>query len=350
MENSVGAGFDPNDLGINNGCYFGLPFTPEEARLVLLPVPWDVTVSYGGGTASAPGAILDASMQVDLYDVHHPDGWMSGIGTLEMDDTLQTRSALLRREALHVISYLEGGGTPESGVTQRRLRRINEASAKLNDYVYGEAKRWLDTGKKVGIVGGDHSVPLGLIRAVSERHPGFGVLHIDAHADLRQAYEGFIYSHASIMYNALHEVPAIGALVQVGIRDFCNEELDLARADSRVVQFPDYELAAAQFKGQPWSTVCSQIVAALPPQVYVSFDIDGLSPDNCPHTGTPVPGGLSFREAVYLLAAVVDSGREIVGFDLCEVSPSQEGEWDANVGARVLYKLCNLTLKSSLHQ
>ena len=148
------------------------------------------------------------------------------------------------------------------------------------------------------------------------------------------------------MYNALHEAPGVGALVQVGIRDFCDEELEVARADERVVQFTDYELAAAQFEGETWRTVCDRIVAALPRQVYVSFDIDGLSPDNCPHTGTPVPGGLSFRAAVYLLAAVVESGREIVGFDLCEVGPSRDGEWDANVGARVLYKLCNLTLKS----
>ena len=285
-------------------------------------------------------------MQVDLYDIHYPGGWERGIGTLEMDDTLQPRSARLRQEALRVMSHLEGGGSPESELMQRRLRRINEASAELNDYVYGEAKRWLDAGKKVGVVGGDHSVPLGLIRAVAGRYPGVGILHVDAHADLREAYEGFTYSHASIMYNALHEAPGVGALVQVGIRDFCDEELEVARADERVVQFTDYELAAAQFEGETWRTVCDRIVAALPRQVYVSFDIDGLSPDNCPHTGTPVPGGLSFREAVYLLAAVVESGREIVGFDLCEVGPLRDGEWDANVGARVLYKLCNLTLKS----
>ena len=172
------------------------------------------------------------------------------------------------------------------------------------------------------------------------------MLHIDAHADLRKAYEGFTYSHASIMYNALQEAPGIGALVQVGIRDFCDEELETARADKRVVQFPDHELAAAGFAGETWQQVCNRIVETLPKQVYVSFDIDGLSPDNCPHTGTPVPGGLSFREAVYLLVTVVESGREIVGFDLCEVAPSHEEEWDANVGARILYKLCNLALKA----
>lgn len=346
MEKHVPADFDPNAPGINNGCYFGMPFTPEESKLVLFSVPWEVTASYGGGTAQAPDAILDASMQVDLYDVHNPGGWEQGIGTLEMDDTLNPRSNRLRQEALQVMSHLENGGALDSDFIQRRLRRINKASEELNQYVYEESKRWVEAGKKVGVVGGDHSVPLGLMRVMAERYPGVGVLHIDAHADLRKAYEGFTYSHASIMYNALQEAPGIGALVQVGIRDFCDEELETARADKRVVQFPDHELAAAGFAGETWQQVCNRIVETLPKQVYVSFDIDGLSPDNCPHTGTPVPGGLSFREAVYLLVTVVESGREIVGFDLCEVAPSHEEEWDANVGARILYKLCNLALKA----
>ena len=345
MEKNIPVDFDPNAPGINNGCYFGMPFTPEESSLVLFPVPWEVTASYGGGTALGPDAILDASMQVDLYDVHNPGGWKRGIGTLEMDDTLLPRSSRLRQEALQVMSYLENGGSTEADFVQRRLRRVNKASIELNRYVYTESKRWVDEGKKVGIVGGDHSVPLGLMQVMAERYPGLGILHIDAHADLREAYEGFTYSHASIMYNALQEAPGIEALVQVGIRDFCDEELETARTDHRVVQFPDHELAAAEFAGESWQQVCNRIVERLPQQVYVSFDIDGLSPDNCPHTGPPVPGGLSFREAVYLLVRVVESGREIVGFDLCEVSPARDDEWDANVGARILYKLCNLTLK-----
>lgn len=90
----------------------------------------------------------------------------------------------------------------------------------------------------MGVVGGDHSVPLGLIQAVAGRYPGIGILHVDAHADLREAYEGFTYSHASIMYNALHEAPGVGALVQVGIRDFCDEELEVARADERWCSSP----------------------------------------------------------------------------------------------------------------
>lgn len=276
MEKNVAADFDPNAPGINNGCYFGLPFTPEEAQLVLLPVPWEVTASYGGGTASAPDAILDASMQVDLYDIHYPGGWERGIGTLEMDDTLQPRSARLRQEALRVMSHLEGGGSPESELMQRRLAAHQRSVGGAERLCLRRGETMARCGEKSGGRGrrpqrAARADPGGG-RAVSRhRHPGMSMRH----ADLREAYEGFTYSHASIMYNALHEAPGVGALVQVGIRDFCDEELEVARADERVVQFTDYELAAAQFEGETWRTVCDRIVAALPRQVYVSFDIDG---------------------------------------------------------------------------
>lgn len=314
---------------------------------MLMSVPWDVTTSYREGTAGGPDAILDASLQVDLYDLHNPDGWRQGIGTLPVGDTLELRGKKLREEARRVIEHWESGGTAGESV-RRRIARVNEGSAKLNAEVYDEACRWLDAGKKVGLVGGDHSVPLGLIRAVAERNPGVGVLHVDAHADLRRAYEGFTYSHASIMYNVLNEAAGVSALVQVGVRDLCDDEARLAAADARVRLFDDYALSAAKFGGESWNAVCERIIACLPEKAYVSFDIDGLAPEYCPHTGTPVPGGLSFAEAVYLLDRLTASGREVVGFDLCEVAPDPAGDddWDANVGARMLYKLCNFALRS----
>ena len=341
-------GIDPNGPGIANGSYFGLPFAPEESSLVLIPVPWDVTVSYREGTALGPGAILDASLQVDLYDVHCPGAWKQGIGTAELDDTWPLRSRMLREEARRVIEHWETGGSPDSESLRRRLRRVNEGAERLEAEVYAEACRWLDAGKTVGVVGGEHSVPLGLIRAVAERHPGLGILHVDAHADLREAYEGFVRSHASIMFNALREAPSLASLVQVGVRDFCDEEARLAADDPRVTMFDGPGLSASKFAGESWHSLCERIVARLPQQVYVSFDIDGLTAQYCPHTGMPVPGGLTFDEAVYLLSRVVASGRRIVGFDLCEVAPAPSGddEWDANVGARMLYKLCLFALSS----
>jgi agmatinase len=158
------------------------------------------------------------------------------------------------------------------------------------------------------------------------------------------------------MFNALRDVPGIENLVQVGIRDFSEAELEYARQHPKVKQFGWAELAEAQFEGETWAAQCKRIVAELPEKIHVSFDIDFLSPELCPCTGTPVPGGASFDQAAYLLREVIDSGRRIVGFDMCEVVPNpasasdknstQGATWDANVGARVLFRLCGQILRS----
>jgi agmatinase len=339
--------FDPNGVGQPNGNYFALPYSPDEANVVLLSVPWDVTTSYAPGTADGPQAILDASPQLDLYDPFVKDAWKVGIGTLPIDEDWRDKSAELRDLAEDVIERLENGEVENSPSITKNLKTINNASESLNEYVYAEAKNWIEKGKIVGVVGGEHSVPFGLIKALSEKHEGMGILHIDAHCDLRVAYEGFTYSHASIMYNVLDKIPAVDRLVQVVVRDFSEEEIALAMSHPKIVPFTDYELCEEKFQGMSWHDQCEQIIEQLPKKVYISFDIDGLTPDCCPNTGTPVPGGLSFQEAIYLLKLVAESGRQIVGFDLVEVAPDEEGEWDANVGARMLYKLCNLAYKSN---
>ena len=340
--------FDPDGVGVDNGTYFGLPFAPETAELVLISAPWDVTVSYGAGAAYAPDAIIEASTQLDFHDPLAPGVWRRGIATADVDYSLLESSQRLRADAARVIDHLEGGGCLEDDYVVRKVRRVNEGCMSMNANVGAQASRWLDAGKTVGLVGGDHSTPYGLIRALGARHAAFGILHVDAHCDLRDAYEGFEFSHASIMFNALREAPSLASLVQVGVRDFCDEEARLAADDPRVTMFDGPGLSASKFAGESWHSLCERIVARLPQQVYVSFDIDGLTPQYCPHTGTPVPGGLTFDEAVYLLSRVVASGRRIVGFDLCEVAPAPSGddEWDANVGARMLYKLCLFALSS----
>lgn len=339
--------FDPNGVGVDNGNYFGLPITPEEADLVLISAPWDVTVSYGSGTAYAPDAMIEASTQLDLYDLSAPDCWRRGIGTAAVDYSLQELSERLRRDAERVIEHLEEGGSTEDDQVVRKIRRINEGCSEMNENIRRQALAWIEKGKLVGLVGGDHSTPYGLISALSGQHDSFGVLHIDAHCDLREAYEGFEYSHASIMHNVLRDVPQVERLVEVGVRDFCDREYERAQSDPRIEMFHDQALARAAFEGCSWQDQCRRIIEKLPEKVYVSFDIDGLSPDNCPHTGTPVPGGLSFREAIFLLEELVRSKRRIIGFDVVEVTPKAEERIDEIVGARILYKLCNLTLHSN---
>lgn len=342
--------FDPDGVGVDNGTYFGLPFEPEQAALVLISAPWDVTVSYGAGTAYGPDAIIEASTQLDYYDPLSPEAWRRGIATADVDYTLQEESQRLRTDAVKVIRHLEQGGSPEDDGIVRKVRRVNEGCAAMNANIREQARRWLDKGKIVGLVGGDHSTPYGLIGALAERHERFGILHIDAHRDLREAYEGFEYSHASIMYNVLRDVPQAAKIVQVAVRDFSRKEHELAEESDRVESFDDLTLAAAEYRGETWDEQCRRIAERLPEEVYVSFDIDGLSFENCPHTGTPVSGGLSFNKAMWLVDAVVRSGRRIIGFDVVEVAPAPEERLDAVTGARVLWKLCGMALKSNDNQ
>ncbi len=332
--------FDPNGIGQPNGRYFALPYTTEESDIILIPVPWDVTTSYRTGASRGPQAILEASTQVDLFDFNIENAWQIRIGTHPLNEGIYSRSIELRSDAEYVIHHLEEGGNPEEKAILKRIDRINEASNELNNWVHFHSLEYLDKGKLVGVVGGDHSVPLGLMKAIAGRYDSFGILHIDAHADLRKAYEGFTYSHASIMYNAIHEIDNLKRLVQVGIRDLSQDEMNLATQHERIVMFNDEALNEAMFNGKNWQQLCNDIVAELPSNVYISFDIDGLSPDLCPNTGTPVPGGLSFQQATCLLKTLAKSGKRIVGFDLNEVASNENNDWDANVGARLLYKLC----------
>jgi agmatinase len=158
--------------------------------------------------------------------------------------------------------------------------------------------------------------------------------------DLRDSYEGLEWSHASVMHNVLTKIARVSRIVQVGVRDFGEGEMDVGIEEGdRVVTFFDDQWAEEMAEGAAFSDLCRRVIEKLPERVYVSFDIDGLDPALCPGTGTPVPGGLSFHHASILLHAVRESGRRVIGFDLVEVAPGN-GEWDANVGARVLYKLC----------
>jgi agmatinase len=342
------ASFDPNAPGVAGSNLFGLPFTVDEARVVVLPVPWEVTVSYGGGTLEGPEAVREASLQVDLYDPVVPDAWKIGVAMDRLPPGMKARSKRLRRAAEQVIAALEAGRDPEGDPELRRkLATVNRGCAATMDEVERRCGELLDMGKLVALVGGDHSTPLGLLRALGTRHRSFGVLQIDAHADLRVAYEGFTYSHASICHNALAEVPAIARLVQVGLRDVCEQEVAAIRAGGRRIRaFFDRDLAAGRFRGETVLAQHRAIVAALPRKVYITFDIDGLDPSLCPHTGTPVPGGFGFEEALHLVHQVVASGRTIIGLDLNEVSPGKGTEWDANVGARLLFRLLNQMARS----
>lgn len=341
--------FDPSQPGLADASIFGLPFSAEDSEIIIIPVPWEVTVSYGAGASEGPDAILDASFQVDLHHQEFPELWKLGI---YLDQTEQTEKWAKESEkykslAQPIIEALESGEVIESlpGL-QSDLDKINKVCKNLKEEVKERVLYWTKKGKKVALLGGDHSTPLGYYEALATQHNEFGLLHLDAHMDLRIAYEGFTYSHASIMYNAL-QIPEITKIVQVGIRDFCQQEVETAfEQGNRVLVHTDMDLKAETFTGKTWEQQCEAIIAALPQKVAISFDIDGMYPWYCPNTGTPVPGGFSFEQAAYLLSKLGESGKEIIGLDLVEVAPGDD-DWDGNVGARMLFHMCGVLAKNN---
>lgn len=339
--------FNPSEVGVKNGNLFGLPFDYNDSPLVILPVPWDVTVSYGDGTNAGPQAILDASPQLDFYDNDSTEAWKTGFHLLPVSKEIQEINASLRELSSEYIAFLEvGGKISENPSMQENLDKVNAGCEQLHQRVYERCLELLNDKKITCLLGGDHSTPYGLFRANAEHYGNFGVLQIDAHADLRNSYEGFTYSHASIFYNTL-KIKQVEKLVQVGIRDFCEEEALVAEKEGkRVKLFFDRYLKESSYQGKTWDQLCDEIVNELPQKVHISFDIDGLDPKLCPNTGTPVPGGLEFEQALHLFRKLIASGRQIISFDLNEVSPGED-EWDANVGARLLWKLCVFTALSN---
>jgi agmatinase len=339
--------FDPNSIGDINANLFGLPFTTDEADVVIVPVPWEVTVSYSAGTANGPSAIFDASFQVDLYDPNVKDAWKMGIAMEEQDQTIRASSETLRVKAEEYITlYSEGDSAEKNPRMAEILKEINTACKIMNASVKEKVLAHLKNNKVVGLIGGDHSTPLGMMQALSEHFGKFAILQIDAHADLRDAYEGFEFSHASIMFNAL-KIKEVEKLVQVGIRDYCEAEKNIIdQSNGRVKTFFDRDLKQAQYNGETWNGICDRIIDELPGQVYLSFDIDGLDPKLCPNTGTPVSGGFETEQVLYLIEKLVKAGKKLIAFDINEVAPGED-EWDANVGARMLYRIANLAAISN---
>lgn len=341
--------FNPSDAVSSEFGIFGIPTQEETSRLILLPVPWEVTTSYGVGASRGPAIIRHASEQIDLFDLETGKAYEAGYFMREIPQDLMETNTHMKAKA-QKLQHMRMELSDDDVTIERLTTEVNQACDKMTDWVYGQSRQILNNGKLLGLIGGDHSTPLGAIRAICETHKDVGVLHIDAHADLRKAYQGFTQSHASIMHNVMTSDYRPSKLVQVGIRDFCEEEYNfIQESKGKIKTFFDIQNKRRLMQGQTWASICNEIVNELPKKVYISFDIDGLDPALCPSTGTPVAGGMSLDQVFYLFYALAESGRQIVGFDLNEVSSGAEenSEWDGNVGARVLYKLCGWTVKTN---
>lgn len=265
------------------------------ARFAVLPVPYDATTSFGVGTRDGPRAIISASQQVELYDEE------------------------LGRETLRAGIATLDPLAPAAAGPQAMLERVGRA-----------ARRVVRDGKFLIALGGEHSISSALVQAVRSRFRSLSVLQIDAHADLRDSYQGSPFSHAAVM-RRIHDlgVPAVA----VGVRSFSREEARFIRSAGKPVI-----TARACHQSRDW---IDQAVAGLSEHVYLTIDIDGFDPAFAPGTGTPEPGGLNWYQVVDLLAAVARA-RTIVAADLVEVRPIPPSTITEFLAARLLYRLIGL--------
>jgi len=336
------APFDPDAAAQPGSGIFGLPLGPDDAWAQVLGVPFDATTSYRRGTMHGPEAIVAASVQVDLHDRLFPGAHEGGIHYVGDDGTVESWNQEARALANPIIAA--GGADPDDDAHQQALARVNHLGDALRGHVHKFTEGCFAAKRLPVLLGGDHSIPFGSMEAAAGRFDQLGVLQFDAHADLRESYEGFRWSHASIFHNVLEELPQVSSLVQVGVRDLGHGEALRCAEDERITTLFDDQWAKTIPASAERDQIMQDSINTLPKDVWVSFDIDGLSPDLCPHTGTPVPGGLDWHSAMAWLQALVQSGRTVVGLDLCEVAPGPDADpqgtsWDAVVGARLLYRL-----------
>jgi agmatinase len=339
--------FDPSAAAAADSGLFGLPHGRDEAAVHVLPAPFDATASYRKGAWKGPAAVLRASRQVDLFDLEHGRPYEAGIWMApDEDGAIEGLNA--RASALADAVIASGGEVAGDARLESALAQVDALGARVNELVRARTLEVYERGALPALVGGDHSTPFGAIQVAAERHPGLGLLHFDAHADLRVAYEGFAWSHASIMDNVLRHIDGVARIVQIGVRDLCEEERDaIDGSGGRVRTLYDRDWQRAKLERSDLRALVRAHLAHLPREVWLSFDIDGLDPVLCPNTGTPVPGGLAWGETMLWLEELAASGRRVVGLDLNEVNPgpawepahARDDAWDAIVGARLLYRL-----------
>lgn len=272
--------------------FFGLPdeySSLEKSRFVLLPVPYEGTVSYGKGTSKGPEAILYASQEVELYDEEtDSEPYLQGICSLEP---------------------LACDDDPKANA----------------ENLYKKVRELLEEDKFVLTIGGEHSITSGEVKAFLEKYPDLTVLQVDAHADLREELDDEPYSHASVM----RRVKELGAkIVQVGTRSMSYEEKDI-----KVIRF-----SARDLQGD-W---IGKVISSLGDHVFLTFDLDGLDPSIMPSTGTPEPGGLTWFQATDLLRELCKN-KTVVGADFVELAPIESMHAPDFLAARLIYKFIGYT-------
>ena len=263
----------------------------ENSRVIILPVPYDLTTSYLSGTRHGPLAIINASTHLELFD-----------------DEIKREVALI---GIHTLPAIE---TVTSGPADM-IQQVETACAQM-----------VNTGKFPVLLGGEHSITLGMVQALNKKYRNIGVLQLDAHADLRDSYQGSPYNHACIG-RRIHEHCL---LTQAGIRSLSAEEFEFLSDTNISTFFADY---IKNNKG--W---VDEVIERLPQDIYVSIDLDVFDPSIMPSVGTPEPGGLDWHEMLRLLRTV-SKKRHIVGFDIVELCPQPTNPGPDFLAAKLCYKL-----------
>lgn len=272
-----------NFLGIDD-------ISMDNAKVVLLPVPYDSTTSYKGGSKYGPDAVILASRELELYDS-------------ELNVVISDKVSILTAR----------GVQPDKSSPEKTVKRVQEVT-----------KIILDAGKFPFILGGEHSISAGSIAAVKKKYPDLTVLQIDAHSDLRESWDEARYSHAA----AMRRVRDLGIkTVHVGTRATGAEELDYIKKEKVPIFKAPFDIKDVD-----------KVINSLGKNVYITFDVDGLDPSIMPATGTPVPGGLSWNEATALLKAVAQK-KNVVGADVMELAPQQGNHAPDFLVATLVYKM-----------
>jgi agmatinase len=290
---------------MSNLSFLDAKFLPlKEAEAVILPIPYEATITYGGGTREGPEAILSASRQVELWD--EEDDW-------------EPAAAIRLATALPVL--------PEASGPQAMLDKIRRL-----------VQPWIQQGKLIAALGGEHTITTALVQAAQTRYPDLTVVALDAHADLRDTYDGSKLSHACV----LRRVYELGRpLTLLGTRSYSQEEFQLLRVAPRLKVYPARDLHSPE----GWRSALDHLQGISGP-VYLSIDLDALDPGIMPGVGTPEPGGLTYYQALAVMAALARRG-PIIGLDLVELAPIPGQRLSEFTAARLLYKALGYIYRNS---
>ena len=260
----------------------------ETAKIVILPVPYDGTSTWGKGADNGPAAIIEASANMELYDI-------------ETDSEVYKQNIFTTKPVI------------ENGAPEKMVKKVKAA-----------ASEFLSQGKFIVILGGEHSITAGAVQAYAEKFKNLSVLQLDAHSDLRPEYQGSKYNHASVMSRVRELCP----IAQVGIRS-----LDIT--EKPFIDKTRVFLAEEIYNKTSWQ---NQAINKLTDKVYITIDLDVFDPAIMPSTGTPEPGGLGWYQVLEFLKKVI-SKKELAGFDVVELCPNKNDRSSDFLAAKLIYKL-----------